>query len=162
MGVDQAAEMAVALVQRIVDAGELGGKVSVGEIVADGFEVQVEGGESDVLAGNGGQALDALQFLIGIIVNRNQESKVRITLEAGGLRRKHREMLEQVALELAEQVVEHQQEAELEPQPARDRRIIHNILKEHPKVTTYSEGEGDNRRVIISPRETEQVETEEQ
>jgi len=37
-------------------------------------------------------------------------------------------------------------------QTAFERRIIHNALMDYPGVTTYSEGEGDERRVIIAPK----------
>ena len=146
------AAKAVEIVQGILDAGELGCHVKVAELTGDGVEIEIEGGKCDLLVGRQGQALDALQFLVGVIVNRSQQTKVRLTLETCGFRRKHREMLVKTATELAGQVKEHQQEAELEPLPARDRLIIHNALKEHPDVYTYSEGEGDSRHVVISPK----------
>ncbi|MCS7179670.1 MAG: RNA-binding protein, partial [Anaerolineae bacterium] len=43
---------------------------------------------------------------------------------------------------------------ELEPMPAAERRVIHMTLKDHPKVTTYSIGEGEERRVVIAMRWT--------
>ena len=147
---------AVKLVQDILNAGQIGATARISEIAADGVEIEIEGGDSLVLVGKQGQTLDALQFLSGIMINRQRDTKVRLTLEAAGYRRKHRETLEKTARELAEQVVEHAQEAELEPLPARDRRIIHNALKDHPGVLTYSEGEGENRRVVISPKQAQE------
>lgn len=148
---------AVALVQRLLDAGRLDATARAVDLADDGFEIAIEGGQSSLLTGKQGQTLDALQFLVGIMVNRTQEKKVRVTLEADGYRRKHRETLEKTALDLAEQVKEHNQEAELEPLPARDRLIIHQVLKDHPYVYTYSEGEGDQRHVVISPREEQEA-----
>lgn len=161
MEMEARADEALALVGRILDAGELGARAHISSASngnsPDGIDIDIEGGESAVLIGRQGQCLDALQFLVGIIVNRRNESKVRITLDADGFRRKHKETLEATALDLAGQVVEHNQEAELEPLPARDRLIIHNVLKGHPGVYTYSEGEGDDRHVIISPKEPEEA-----
>ncbi|MEI6913932.1 MAG: R3H domain-containing nucleic acid-binding protein, partial [Armatimonadota bacterium] len=159
-GVEERSDEALKYIQSILDAGDLGAQARIADNTSgvgdnEGFEIEIEGGKSDVLVGRQGQCLDALQFLIGIALNRRYDDKVRVTLEAAGYRRKHRETLEQTALDLAEQVLEHQQEAELEPLPARDRRIIHNILKEHPGVYTYSEGEGEDRHVIISPKEAQ-------
>lgn len=148
------ANEAAGLLQKIVDAAELGSTVKVEQIAEDGFDLAVEGGQSDVLVNRQGQALDALQFLVGIMVNRKSESKVRVGVDAASFRAGHRQALEKIALDLADQVVEHNQEAELDPQPARDRLIIHNALKEHPKVYTYSEGQGDERHVVISPKDT--------
>jgi hypothetical protein len=35
---------------------------------------------------------------------------------------------------------------------ARDRRIIHMALQDHPAVITASRGEGEDRRVVVLPR----------
>jgi spoIIIJ-associated protein len=152
VSVDARAAEALDFIKKMIDAGDLGATARVSEVVEDGFEIEIDGGRSELLVGRGGNALDALQFLVGIIVNRKHEGKVRITIDAAGYRRKHKEALEAMALEIAGQVIEHDQEAELDPQPPRDRRIIHNVLKEHPDVYTYSEGEGDRRHVVISPK----------
>ena len=58
----------------------------------------------------------------------------------------------QRARELANEVKARNQEAELEPLPAHERRIIHTALADDPDVSTYSEGDEPHRRVIISPR----------
>ncbi|MCC6484428.1 MAG: KH domain-containing protein [Armatimonadetes bacterium] len=168
MNIEARSEEALALVNRILDAGELGARAQIATANAsgnaggkadgnghDGIDIDIEGGDSALLVGRQGQCLDALQFLVGIIVNRRSDSRVRVTLDADGFRRKHRETLEATALDLAQQVIEHNQEAELEPLPARDRLIIHNVLKGHAGVYTYSEGEGEDRHVIISPKESE-------
>ena len=41
----------------------------------------------------------------------------------------------------------------MEPMPADERRIIHLALADHPDVRTESIGEGENRKVVILPRE---------
>jgi spoIIIJ-associated protein len=35
---------------------------------------------------------------------------------------------------------------------ARDRRVVHTTLAEHPKITTFSRGEGDARHIVVAPR----------
>lgn len=152
VSMEQRAQEAQTIVKQLVDAGDLQAAVAITNQTDDGFDIEITGGNSQALVGRGGQTLDSLQFLIGIIINRKYESKLRISVDAADYRKRHKETLEKTALELADQVVEHNQEAELEPLPARDRLIIHNILKDHPKVKTYSEGEGNNRYVVISPK----------
>ncbi len=149
---DVRAQQAREFVQRILDAAALNCSAKVSEVADDGFQIDIEGENAAILVGRQGQVLDALQFLVGVSVNRQYEAKARVTLEAAGFRQKHRETLIRTALELAEQVAEHNQEAELEPLPPRDRLIIHTALKDHPKVYTYSEGEGEKRHVVISPK----------
>ena len=48
---------------------------------------------------------------------------------------------------------ERNQEAELEPLPAHERRIIHSALSDDPDISTYSEGDEPHRRIVISPTE---------
>ncbi|HMC70997.1 MAG TPA: R3H domain-containing nucleic acid-binding protein, partial [Mycobacteriales bacterium] len=40
---------------------------------------------------------------------------------------------------------------ELDAMIPSERRIVHLTLASHESVTTHSEGEGDNRRVIVEP-----------
>jgi spoIIIJ-associated protein len=53
---------------------------------------------------------------------------------------------------MAERVAFSQQKVVLEAMPANERRIIHIALRNHPQVITTSVGEGDHRKVTITPR----------
>jgi len=122
------------------------------EEMARDERVTLAGEDVAILIGRHGQTLDALQYLVGIIANRDPHARRRVTLDAEGYRERHRQALEKTALDYARAVKDEGKEAVLEPQSARDRRIIHVALAEHPDVYTYSEGEGDERHVVISPR----------
>ncbi|MGC8863537.1 MAG: RNA-binding cell elongation regulator Jag/EloR [Armatimonadota bacterium] len=114
--------------------------------------IDLVGPDVAILIGRRGQTLDALQYLVGIIASRRVSGKRRIVLDAEGYRDRHRQLLERKAREYAAAVKAEGKEAVLEPQPARDRRIIHLALANDPDVYTYSEGEGDDRHVVISPK----------
>jgi spoIIIJ-associated protein len=122
---------------------------------SDDEEIQItlSGDSNDIgrLIGRHGQTLDALQYIVGIAINRNSQYKIRTLLDAEGYRERHKQTIEAKALEIAKQVKELGEEAVLEPQSARDRRLIHVILADDPDVVTYSEGEGEDRHVVISP-----------
>lgn len=121
---------------------------------ADGEEVTVDiiGRDVAILIGKRGQTLDALQYIIGIIASKRAHMQRRVILDAEGYRRRHAELLERKAHEYAQAVKQEGKEAVLEPQPARDRRIIHLALADDPDIYTYSEGEGEDRHVVISPK----------
>jgi spoIIIJ-associated protein len=40
------------------------------------------------------------------------------------------------------------------PMSARERRIVHLALRDHPELTTQSEGEGPRRCVVVLPKST--------
>ena len=136
----------------ILGAMNVAAKPVVKSVEGDEVTVEIQGADVAILIGRQGQTLDALQYILSIAANRAFDTRWRVVLDAEGYRERYREILEKKAREYASAVKAEGQEAELEPQPARDRRIIHVTLADDPDVYTYSEGEGDNRHVVISPR----------
>lgn len=99
-----------------------------------------------------GRTLDALQYLVNLIVARRTNENARVLLDAGGYREQRAERLRTMALECAAQVKERAEECELDPLPPHERRLVHRALLDDPEVRTYSEGVEPNRCVIIAPR----------
>lgn len=102
--------------------------------------------------GRMGQALDALQLLANMILTRRIDGDVRLMLDADDYRNRRALSLQTRAVDLAREVKARNEEAELEPLPAHERRIIHAALADDPDISTYSEGDEPARRVVISPR----------
>jgi len=140
------------MLEDILGAMHVAAKPVVKSTEADEITVDIQGGDVAILIGRHGQTLDALQYLLSIAANRACGTRWRLILDAEGYRDRHREILEKKAHDYAAAVKSEGQEAELEPQSARDRRIVHMALADDPEVYTYSEGEGDNRHVVISPK----------
>jgi spoIIIJ-associated protein len=136
----------------VLGAMNVAAKPVVKSIEEGEVTIAIQGEDVAILIGRHGQTLDALQYLVSIAANRAAGTRFRVILDAEGYRDRYRDILEKKAREYATAVKAEGQEAELEPQSARDRRIIHMTLAEDPDVYTYSEGEGDNRHVVISPR----------
>ena len=103
-----------------------------------------------LLIGKHGQTLDAIERLLNCIVNKASLVKKRIFVDTEGYRERREERLIEIAHQMAEQVKYTHREIALAPMSARDRRIIHVALKEDGRVSTYSQGEGDMRRVVIT------------
>lgn len=113
------------------------------------LEIQGEGAEA--IIGEKGQTLDALQFIVSKVINRNRQEWVPILVDACGYRRRREEALVQLALRLSEQVTKTGKTVAVNPMSAHDRRVMHLALEHTPGVTTQSEGEGENRRILIMP-----------
>ncbi|MFN3648416.1 MAG: protein jag [Armatimonadota bacterium] len=151
-----AADSARDFVLDVIDAmGLVDADVEVATTEEGSLLVSVVGEGADRVVGRYGDTLNALQYLATLVVTRDTGEHVRLTLDADGYRGRREAALIEQARELAEEVKQHGQEAELDPLNAFERRIIHNALADDPDVTTYSEGEGDDRRVIIAPRVSE-------
>lgn len=140
------------LLQEVVDAMGLKAKPVLRSADNEEIVVELEGKDLAILIGKHGQTLDALQYIVGIVAHRDPDERRRLILDAEGYRERHKESLERLAHEYARAVVDEGKEAVLEPQSARDRRIVHLALADDPDVYTYSEGEGDDRHVVISPK----------
>ncbi len=116
------------------------------------LHIEMVGDDMQSTWGRLGASLDGLQMIANTIISRHVRADVRVILDAGGYRARRIENLKARALEVANAVKEHNQEAEMEPLPPHERRIIHTILMEDPDIRTYSEGDEPNRRIVISPR----------
>lgn len=116
------------------------------------LHIDLVGGDVRATWGRLGQSLDALQFLCNLILSRRVASDIRLVLDADNYRQRRADLLRQRALDLAAEVKARREEAELEPLPSHERRIIHSALADDPDIRTYSEGDDPDRRVVISPR----------
>jgi spoIIIJ-associated protein len=75
-----------------------------------------------------------------------------VGIDIDGYRRRREESLRSLARRMAERVTSNGQSITLEPMPPNERRIIHLALADHPDVLTVSIGEGESRKVAITPR----------
>ncbi|WP_430884510.1 RNA-binding cell elongation regulator Jag/EloR [Fusibacter sp. JL216-2] len=117
----------------------------------DGKDLSIEmsGTEMALLIGRRGQTLDALQYLVSLIVNKDREDYVRVILDTENYREKRRATLEKLAKRLARKAKKTRKDIVLEPMNPYERRIIHSTLQGNPYVSTKSEGEEPFRKVII-------------
>lgn len=105
-----------------------------------------------IVIGRRGETLDALQYLLGLVVNKYSDNFVRVTLNVGDYREKREETLERLARKLAGRVSRTRKNMTLEPMNPYERRIIHATLQDYPYVETFSIGEEPNRKVVIKYR----------
>ena len=103
-----------------------------------------------LLIGKHGQTLDAIERILNCIVNKVSLAKKRVFVDTEGYRERREERLIEMANQVAEKVRYTGRDVVLAPMSARDRRIIHVTLKEDDIVSTYSQGEGDMRRVVVT------------
>jgi spoIIIJ-associated protein len=106
-----------------------------------------------LLIGKHGQTLDAIERLLNCIVNKASLVKRRVFVNTEGYRERREERLMEMAHQVAEKVRYTDRDIVLAPMSARDRRIIHVALKEDEVVSTYSQGEGEMRRIVVTTQQ---------
>lgn len=118
-------------------------------------KLNIVGGDMGILIGKRGQTLDAMQFLLNLISNKDKKDKVKIVLDVEGYRSRREKSLRDMAKRFADKARFDRKNVILEPMMSNERRIVHLELQSNPHVDTYSQGEEPERRVIISPKNQE-------
>ena len=123
--------------------------VYVDDSKADNLSIHMIGDTLGILIGRRGETLDALQYLTSLQVNKGREGYIRVTLDTENYRAKREDSLRRLAQRMANRAVKTGRKVVLEPMNPYERRMLHTALQNHPAVTTHSEGEEPNRRVVI-------------
>ncbi len=114
--------------------------------------IQLSGDKLAMLIGKRGQTLNSLQYLTQLVANRNSNHYLQIILDAENYREKRKDILKQLAGNLAKQAIRTSKNVSLEPMPSYERKIIHAALAQFKEIKTYSVGEEPNRHLVISPK----------
>ncbi len=114
------------------------------------FEINCSEDYGNII-GRRGETLDALQYLTRLFVNRANDNNKRVALNVGDYRARREETLRALAKRQAQRVLKYGRSSSLEPMNPYERRIIHTAIQEIEGVTSHSVGEGDRRRVVITP-----------
>lgn len=114
------------------------------------MDIELNGEEMGVLIGKRGQTLDSLQYLVSLVVNRDEDDYIRVKVDTENYRQRRKETLENLAKNISYKVKRTKRPVSLEPMNPYERRIIHSALQNDKYVTTHSEGEEPFRRVVVS------------
>jgi len=113
--------------------------------------LDVQGDDLGILIGRQGDTLRDLQYITRLIASRKLQRWVNIVVDVAGYKIRRERVLTELAERMAERVIADGRPLTLEPMPAHERRIVHIALRDHEQVTTESTGEGQRRKVVISP-----------
>jgi spoIIIJ-associated protein len=112
-----------------------------------------------VLIGKHGQTINSVEYLLNCILNKSSLVKKRVYIDTEGYRERREKMLVDLAYHVATKVKQTNQEIILDPMPPQDRRVIHVTLQSDDQVRTYSRGEGNIKRVVVTTKERYEAES---
>ena len=117
----------------------------------ENFLVDITGEDAALLIGKRGESLDAFQFLINTIYNKDKshDEYKRVVVDSNNYKSKREDTLKILAERMAAKAVRENHDVKLEPMNANERRIIHSALSDNSKVETTSHGNEPNRYVVI-------------
>ena len=111
--------------------------------------VDINGEDLNVLIGRRAETLNALQYILALIISKEAAHWVQVVVDVEGYRARRERQLRQLARRMAEQAIRTGKRQLLDPMSSAERRIVHLELRDHDTVTTESVGEEPNRKVSI-------------
>lgn len=117
------------------------------------FVVDIDAGETTgLLIGKRGETLLSIQNILGVLFKQETGEWAKIVVNVGDYRQKEEEYLKSLAENTAQRAVETGNPQNLYNLKAWQRRVIHVFLTDNKDVATTSEGEGEDRYLIVSPK----------
>lgn len=134
-------EPAAQFVTELIEKMGISGKVLAAR-EEDAIRLRIDSDTMGVLIGHRGETLDAIQYLTGLVINRNRkvDGYTRVTINTEDYREKREETLIRLARRVAAQVKSTGRPRTLEAMNPYERRILHSALQNNPYVTTHSRG----------------------
>jgi len=148
-------EKAIDFLQGVLERMGISADIDVKE-EADKIVLEIQTADAELIIGRKGQVVDALQHLVGKVVFRERggEKGKPFVVDAGGYRDKHVAKLQALAARMAEKAQKSGAIVELSPMSPHDRRIVHMAIADIPGLSSRSEGEGEERHILIVPETT--------
>jgi spoIIIJ-associated protein len=147
MAIENVQETASKLLDLLGIKGEIQVEEQDGAVV-----VQIDTEETGILIGRHGETISAFELILNQIVNRGVEEWQRVVVDTGDYRAKQEDRLRAMALEAADRVKETGEAYSLYDLTPAQRRYVHTVLAEDPKLLTESEGEDRDRHLVIKLR----------
>jgi spoIIIJ-associated protein len=128
---------------------------STAEPEVESAEVLVvfRGRDQDLLLERNAELLQALEYIAMRWLRLDPHYYDHVRFDAADYRALRIEELKLSARVAADRVRETRTPFRFNPMSARERRIIHLVLKDQPGVRTASEGAGEQRQVVVYPAE---------
>jgi len=146
----QEGDIAADYLERLLDIVDYDGDIDL-DVENGRAMVAIVGSDLQPLIGTGGATLDALQELTRLAVQQQTGVRSRLMLDVSGHRRARRDELSKLAAETAASVISSGEAARLAPMNPFERKVVHDVISATDGVSSESEGEEPNRRVVVLP-----------
>ncbi len=119
----------------------------------EAFMVDVEAGdETGLLIGKKGETLSSIQTILGFLLKQKTGEWYRVLVNVGDYREKEEGYLKDLAASTAQKAKETGEPQNLYNLKPWQRRIVHLVLAEDKDLVTESEGEGEDRYLVIKSK----------
>ncbi|MCR4950400.1 MAG: KH domain-containing protein [Solobacterium sp.] len=116
---------------------------------SDSFIVNLNADNNAVLIGKMGKTLAAFNTVVRAAINAEFKKRIDVLIDINHYKEERYAKIRSMAKRIAKQVQRSHVDAELDPMPNDERKIIHKVLNDWHNIRTESEGEAGNRHVWI-------------
>lgn len=148
MSENDAAVAATSFLTEIFDRLSLAIRVARAKMRDDEVVLDIDGDDVDRLLSLP-ELSSALTLLAAQVAGRASGERLRVLLDIGGAFDARKSLLEAAADDIARAVERTGRRAVLDGLNSSERRVVHNRLSEDDAVTTRSEGEEGDRRLLV-------------
>jgi spoIIIJ-associated protein len=146
----QEGDIAADYLERLLDIVDYDGDIDL-DVENGRAMVAIVGSDLQPLIGQNGATLDALQELTRLAVQQQTGVRSRLMLDVSGHRKARRAELTKLAQQTAEQVLSSGEPVRLAAMNPFERKVVHDVISATDGVSSESEGEEPNRRVVVLP-----------
>ena len=124
------------------------------------YRVVLDAENNAIIIGKNGQTLRAISTVLKAAVNATFKKRINVIIDVNHYKEDRYKKVKGIAHRIAREVIKSHIDAELDPMPNDERKVIHQYLQDMKGVTTVSIGEGNKRHLVIKyvPNETEKTE----
>jgi len=109
--------------------------------------------DSNLLIGQYGVNLQSLQHIARLMVRKEIDEKINFIVDINSYRQEKNQSIVDLAKLAADQSLQEGHAIVLRPMSPYERRLVHLELSKDTRVVTESIGEGENRKVVVKPKE---------
>lgn len=129
----------------------MGFEVETVSYIQDGrIYCNVNADNNSILIGKGGVILRALNLIARTAVQTQFKERINISVDINGYKENRYKKVASMAKRIGKQVQRSKIDAKLDPIPADERKVVHQVISEMEHLKTESQGEGKERFITIS------------
>lgn len=113
------------------------------------YHIDLDTQNNAILIGKNGQTLQSLNTVLRAAVSGEFKKRIGVMADINGYKEDRYRKLRAIAQRAAKSVRRTKVDVTLDPMPSDERKVIHNCLTNMAGVSTFSEGEGKERRIKI-------------
>lgn len=117
----------------------------------ENITLEIESPDSKFIIGKQGATLVSLQHILKMIVRAKSDDYINFSVDVNGYQQQQDAYIRETANDMASEATINGRAITMEPMNGYERRLVHLELEKNNKVKTESIGEGEGRKVIISP-----------